>query len=128
MQMLKLACARTACAILVLTLAWPAAADDIAGKYAVEGQEANSGASYSGEAMVQNAGDTYHVVWQIGEQVAIGTGILTEEGFAVTYMMRGAQIPGIALYKVASDGTLSGQFTMLGADSVGEESWSPVAG
>jgi hypothetical protein len=116
-----------AVALLASVLSLPAVADtSLVGKYAVEGREASGGASYKGEAAVAKKGTTYHVVWFIGQQMAIGTGILTDKVFAVTYMTQGTRVPGVALYEVASDGKLSGNFTMLGAGATGQESWTPL--
>lgn len=111
----------------VLSFSVPAAAEtNIVGKYAVEGREAAGGATYKGEAAVAKKGATYHVVWFIGQQMAIGTGILTDNVFAVTYMTQGTRVPGVALYAIGADGKLIGNFTMLGAGATGEESWTPI--
>jgi hypothetical protein len=110
---------------LVLPFGLPAAAADLTGKYAVEGRDPN-GQSYRGEAAVMKKGDTYQVFWLLGDSRAIGTGILSGEVFAVTYVIAGVPVPGIAIYDVADDGQLSGRFTMLGAESVGDETWRPA--
>lgn len=113
-------------AAVVLPLAPPAVAADLSGKYTVEGREP-SGQTYAGEAAVVKRGDTYHVLWALGDTRAVGTGLMAGDVFAVTYMIRGVPIPGVAIYDVAKDGKLSGRFTMLGAQVVGDERWTPVA-
>lgn len=110
---------------LALFLVAPAAAD-VSGNYAVDGRDPNNGTAYRGGAAVVKKGATYHVVWSIGDHRFIGTGILTDGIFAVTYVLPGTQVPGIALYTVGANGHLTGYFTMLGAVTIGEESWTPV--
>jgi hypothetical protein len=110
-------------AVLALPLSLPAAAADLTGKYVVEGREPG-GQSYAGEAAVMRKGDTYQVIWALGGSQAIGTGILDGNVFAVTYVIRGVPVPGIAIYQVNADGGLAGRFTMLGAEIVGDESWT----
>jgi hypothetical protein len=109
---------------LALAIGLPAAAADLGGKYTVEGRDP-SGQTYVGHAAVVRKGDTYQVFWVLGSNQAVGTGILTGDVFAVTYVMRGVPAPGLAIYDVTADGALSGRFTMLGAEIIGEESWKP---
>jgi len=111
---------------LTLAPASPAAASDLGGKYTVQGRDA-SGQSYAGHAAVVRKGDTYHVFWLLGGNEAIGTGILTGAVFAVTYVIRGVPAPGLAIYDVDADGALTGRFTMLGDEMIGEETWTPAA-
>jgi hypothetical protein len=109
-------------AALVVPFGLPAAAADLSGKYAVEGKDPN-GRAYTGEAAVMRKGDTYQVFWLLGDTRAVGTGILTGDIFAVTYIIAGIPVPGLAIYGVGADGALSGQFTMLGSEIVGGETW-----
>lgn len=111
---------------LALASVLPAAASDIGGKYTVQGRDP-SGQAYAGEAAVVRKGDTYQVFWVLGPNQAIGTGILTGDVFAVTYVIRGVPAPGLAIYDVDEDGALSGRFTMLGEEMVGEETWTPAS-
>lgn len=110
---------------LTLAEAPPAVAADIGGKYTVQGRDP-SGQTYAGHAAVVRKGDTYHVFWVLGPNQAIGTGMLTGGVFAVTYVIRGVPAPGLAIYDVDADGALSGRFTMLGEEMVGEETWTPT--
>ncbi len=112
-------------AALTLLPVRPAAAADLGGTYAVEGRDP-SGQTYAGEAAVVKRGETYHVLWALGDTRAIGTGLLMGDVFAVTYIIRGVPVPGVAIYDVTKEGKLSGRFTMLGAQVVGDESWTPV--
>jgi hypothetical protein len=114
-------------AALLLVIGRPAAAADLSGKYTVEGRDPG-GQSYVGEVEVMKKGATYHVLWVLGDSRAIGTGIQNGRVFAVTYVMRGVPLPGIAIYDIARDGRLSGRFTMLGQEVVGDETWTPLGG
>jgi hypothetical protein len=126
---------RTAIALalaLALASVLPAAAEDpggkytdLGGKYTVEGRDP-SGQVYVGEAAVVRKGDTYQVFWVLGTSQAVGTGMMAGDVFAVTYVIRGVPAPGLALYDVDKNGALSGRFTMLGAEIIGEETWTPT--
>ncbi|MFN4282721.1 MAG: hypothetical protein ACK4NA_08785 [Alphaproteobacteria bacterium] len=112
------------CAPLTLGAALPAAAADVNGEYIIEGRDPGGGARYKGQVLVVKEDSTYSVIWKIQNQVLYGTGILQNNTFAVTYLNYGpASAPGLALYDVSDDGTLTGKFTMLGAKSTGVEAW-----
>lgn len=113
---------------LTTTLAVGAAtAAPLDGEYVIEGREPGGGSKYKGQVLVVKEAATYSVIWKIRNQVLFGTGILQNKTFAVTYLNYGpAGAPGLALYDVADDGTLTGQFTMLGAKSLGVEAWIPT--
>jgi hypothetical protein len=107
-------------------LAVPAAAAPLDGEYFIEGRDPGGGSKYKGQVLVIKEDAVYSVIWKIEKQVLYGTGILQNKTFAVTYLNYGpASAPGLALYDVADDGTLTGQFTMLGAKSIGVEAWIP---
>lgn len=109
---------------LTLGAALPATAADVDGEYIIEGRDPGGGARYKGQVLVVKEDSTYSVIWKIQNQVLYGTGILQNKTFAVTYLNYGpASAPGLALYDVSDDGTLTGRFTMLGAKSTGVEAW-----
>ncbi len=104
-----------------------ATAAPLDGEYIIEGREPGGGSKYKGQVLVLKEASTYSVIWKIQNQVLYGTGILQNKTFAVTYLNYGpAGAPGLALYDVADDGTLTGQFTMLGAKNLGVEAWIPT--
>jgi hypothetical protein len=113
--------AATAGALLLGTLATLA---DPAGKYAVKGHTPGTGKSYAGQVMVTKTGDTYQVVWDIGGQIAVGTGIGSANFLVVTYLT-GRQV-GLALYARKADGSWEGRWTQLGGRVVDTENWTPV--
>jgi hypothetical protein len=100
----------------------PAPAADLDGEYEVYGHEMADG-RYTGKAAVQKSGDTYTVVWVFGQDVHRGTGILNGNTFSVIFFVRQSPVPGLAVYKIEGDGTLTGQFTVLGGKKVGAEMW-----
>ena len=104
-----------------------AAAAELEGKYVVEGRDPNGGSRYQGQVVVVKEDATYAVVWKIQNQVLYGTGILQNNVFAVTYLNYGPRTsPGLAIYDMSPEGTLTGRFTQLGAKDVGVEAWIPL--
>lgn len=112
-------------ALLVAAWLTPATAAEIDGEYAVYGHEMADG-RYNGKVAVAKSGDTYAVVWVFGNDIHRGTGILNGDNFSVIFFVRQSPVPGLAVYKVESDGTLTGQFTVLGGKKVGAEMWKRV--
>ena len=101
------------------------AAQDLSGTYTVKGSDPKGAVSYEGEVAVAKLGDTYRVAWALEDHRAVGTGILVEKTFAVTFISQGMPVPGIAVFDVGSTGELTGRFTLLGAKDVGLETWTP---
>ena len=113
---------------LVLSVA-SAQADGIEGVYRVEGNGPESDQAYKGEAQVKKTGDTYTVVWRIGESGHVGTGILTGDVLSIFFQpldRRGA--PGVASFRVIDGKVASGTWTVLGGKVVGVERWTPDRG
>lgn len=114
---------------LALGAAAPAAGAQLDGEYVIEGRDPGGGGKYKGQVLVVKEDATYSVIWKIQNQVLYGTGILQDKSFAVTYLNYGpSSAPGLALYDVADDGTLTGRFTMLGAKNTGVEAWIRTGG
>lgn len=97
-------------------------AQDPTGRYAVEGSNPNGQGAYQGEARVVRAGDVFQVMWSLAGQQHAGTGILQKGLFAVVYQQDGER-PGVALYTLNSNGSLSGTWTSLGGTVLGVETW-----
>lgn len=103
--------------------ALPAAAADFAGKYAVRGTDPDGGSDYTGVVtLTQTAEAIYSVVWKIGGDTFIGTGIGGAEGLAVGY--KSGSNTGIAIYRQDPDGAVKGVWTYAGGKKIGEEVWS----
>lgn len=105
-----------------------ALAADISGKYSLDGSNPGTAGEYTGTALVQKKGDAYIVGWKIGDQELAGTGILDGNSFAVVYIARNNKsAPGLVLYTVLPNGTLTGKFTSLGGNALGTETWTPFS-
>lgn len=92
-----------------------AQADGIEGVYRVEGNGPESDQAYKGEAQVKKTGDTYTVVWRIGESGHVGTGILTADVLSIFFQpldRRGA--PGVASFRIIDGKVANGTWTVLG--------------
>lgn len=127
----------SAAAVTFLTLAGAMAGPE--GTYSVEGTSPGSGSTYSGSVNVERTGDTYQVVWNIGDAVHIGSGLgaaPTKRGtiigpaddadfvLAVSYLS-GPESFGLAYYIEQEDGTWKGIWTYGGSESIGTETWIP---
>lgn len=98
-----------------------AALADPVGRYAVSGTNPGGDSKYSGDVSVERTGDTYRVVWQVGGQRYVGTGIGDKNFLAVSY--RSGDQTGLALYAENDDGTWIGVWTYAGGKQVGTERW-----
>jgi hypothetical protein len=106
-----------------------AQAESIEGVYQVEGTGPESEQAYKGEAQVKKTGDTYTVVWRIGESGHVGTGILTADVLSIFFQpldRRGS--PGVASFRVIAGKITDGTWTVLGGKVVGKERWVPDRG
>ena len=99
----------------------PAMADDPVGRYDVSGTNPGNRGTYSGSATVEKTGDTYRVVWQIGSDRYVGTGVGNSEFIAVSY--RFGNESGLALYG-ASERGWKGVWAYSGGQQLGSEVWT----
>ena len=102
--------------VLFAGVAWA----DPVGKYDVTGTNPGGKSSYSGEVTVERTGDTFRVVWMVGGQRYVGTGIGNGEFIAVSY--RSGDQTGLALYAQEGDGFV-GVWTYSGGKQIGTEKW-----
>ena len=106
-----------------------AAAEGIDGVYRVEGHSPGSSETYKGQAQIKKTGDTYTVVWRIGESGHVGTGILRGNVLSIFFQpLDRRAAPGIASFLVAGDKVTEGTWTVLGGNAVGVERWIPDPG
>jgi hypothetical protein len=89
------------------------------GHYEVDGNTMGGG-TYSGTVDVTATGDTYHVVWSIGNETFIGTGIGNDSFMAISYAS--GSNTGIALY-APNGGDWSGVWTYAGGTTISTETW-----
>lgn len=114
-------------AVSLFALSSVAFAQDIAGHYRLEGANPGWAGRYTGAVEVTKSGDTFQVVWRIGGQTQQGMGVVTGEIFSVGYQQQGAS-PGIAVYELGGDGSLSGTWAPIGSPALGIELWTPDGG
>ncbi len=99
---------------------WPAWAADPVGRYVVHGANPGGG-EYSGTATVEKTGDTYKVVWKVGGQTYVGTGIGDHGFIAISY--KSGNETGLALYGEDGDGW-KGVWTYQKGVTLGLENWT----
>jgi hypothetical protein len=113
---------KLAVALLASTLAAaPCFAGEPTGQYSVQGANPGGQGQYSGRVDVTRTGDTFRVVWQIGNQRFVGTGIGTDEAIAVSYSSGNST--GLAIYLQDGDGW-RGVWTYAGGTQLGTENWA----
>lgn len=107
---------------LLVGLAGSAAAQR-AGLYDVSGTNLD-GTPYTGLAQIQPAGLSSFVIrWRIGNQVVEGVGFASGRTIAVAYGL--AQQPGVGIYTLNPDGSMEGEWTVVGAPANGRERLVP---
>ncbi len=106
-----------------LALAGPAAAQDIGGRYVVQGTGFD-GAAYGGQAEISLTSDyTCRIVWNTGGQISEGICMRQNNVFAASYIIEGRV--GMVIYTVGGDGAMQGTWTVDGVNAVGTESLYP---
>ena len=106
-------------AALLLSAVTAYGADPV-GKYSVQGANPGGAGEYSGTVSVEKTGETYRVIWVVGGQRYIGTGIGNKDFIAVSY--KSGSETGLALYG-ADGGNWAGIWTYAGGKTVGPEIW-----
>jgi hypothetical protein len=123
---------------IVLALGISAASAGPTGVYGVEGQNPGDGSVYTGEVAVERTGATYVVVWRVGNDEYVGTGIGAanskgmvtfgdaagnDTAIAVSYVS--GDTFGLALFVEQQNGQWKGIWTYGGSDAIGAETWTP---
>lgn len=113
-------------ALLALLLALPGAARaQQTGIYDLTGTNPD-GTAYEGSVMLQQVGIvSWRVVWSISGERIEGVGMSSGNIFSVTYAL--AQRTGLGIFTVNPDGTMYGQWTVLGSTGIGTETLRPQA-
>jgi hypothetical protein len=116
---------RLSIALLSLaTLALPAAAGDLSGRYAVTGTNFD-GSSYKGEAEIVITSDsTCAIAWSIAGRESGGICMPNGNAMAAAYEMDGDI--GLVIYKIEGDGTLKGVWTIAGQRGQGTDVLTPI--
>ena len=105
-----------------LALASPAQAQRN-GLYNVAGVNPD-GSAYTGQMIVQQVGlASWRVAWQVGGNRFEGYGMSAGPVFSVGFIL--GERPGIAIYQLGPNGTMSGQWTLVGSSAIGTENLTP---
>lgn len=109
-----------------------------AGVYDVAGKNPGDGSAYQGAVAVERNGATYTVVWKVGDDEYIGTGVgaasvkgsmmfgdAAENDTAVAVSYVSDATFGLALFVEQANGQWKGIWTYGGSDKIGSETWTP---
>jgi hypothetical protein len=116
---------RTICSLIFLAVATAAGAEtpQLHSTYDVVGTNPN-GSKYAGTVDVKVISDaTFAIRWTIGGSTINGFGMRMNDAVTATYTISGQ--PGLVIYEVAKDGTLSGLWAIRGQDGNGTERLTP---
>ena len=109
--------------VLVSALAGQVSAQDIGGRYSVEGTNLD-GSPYRGTADVRLISETScTIVWQTGDTTSQGICMRSGGVFAASYRL--GDSVGMVIYRVEVDGSLHGAWTIAGVDGSGTEILTP---
>ena len=82
------------------------------------------GSSYTGTVTIKIISDTtFSIEWKIGSSVTKGFGMRMNDNLSATYMLDGQ--PGLVMYKVLADGSMSGIWAIKGQPGNGSEVLTP---
>jgi len=109
---------------VLASLGTPAAAQR-SGVYDVTGTNLD-GSPYTGTAQLQAVGlSSFAILWEIRGQVVEGVGFASGRTIAVAYGL--SQRPGIGIYTLNPDGSMDGEWTIIGAPANATERLVPRA-
>jgi len=95
----------------------------LASSYKAVGKNGD-GSSYTGTVAVKIISDTtFSIEWKLGDSVIKGFGMRMNDTLSATYMLNGQ--PGLIIYKVQADGSLSGIWAIKGESGNGSEVLTP---
>jgi hypothetical protein len=113
---------RLVLALALMLFATPALAQRD-GIYEVSGTNLD-GTSYTGLAQIRAVGiNSFSIVWRIGNTIIEGAGMASGRTVAVSYGQ--AQRPGMGIYLLNPDGSMDGEWTIVGAPAIGRERLVP---
>lgn len=108
----------------LLALAPPAAAQNVGGRYEVQGTNFD-GTPYRGVAEITvTSRNTCRIVWQTGNTSSRGICMRNNNSFSASYQL-GNSI-GLVIYEMAPDGSMRGLWTIADRNGVGSENLFPI--
>jgi hypothetical protein len=111
-------------ALIMGALAVPAAAQELGGRYQVQGKNFD-GSSYSGTAeIVVTSRNTCRITWVTGGTTSQGICMRNGPAFSAAYRL-GSAI-GLVIYEIKPSGTLEGLWTIADKTGVGGEVLIPM--
>jgi hypothetical protein len=124
---------------LLIALGPSVALADPVGKYQLRGTNPDNSGEYAGTVSVTRTGDTYKVVWSIGDTQTIGVGIggrmvgegyqmgpASEEDSILSVAYKSGDTVGTAIYYEDPDGVWRGAWAYDGSTQSATESWTPT--
>jgi hypothetical protein len=105
-----------------VALATPAAAQRN-GNYALSGTNPD-GSAYDGQVVMQQVGIvSWRVTWDVAGDRIEGIGMSSGEVMSVFYQL--GQRSGMGIFFINADGSMTGQWTVLGSSGIGTETLTP---
>ena len=93
------------------------------GTYDVSGVNPD-GTGYNGTLTLQQVGlASWRTAWQIGQARIEGYAMSAGPVFSIGFVV--GERPGIAIYQVGENGSLTGQWTLVGSNGIGTETLTP---
>jgi hypothetical protein len=112
-----------ASALILLASVATATAQNLPGKYSVQGTNLD-GSLYSGTAeIVATSETTCRIVWHTGSTTSSGICMRNGASFAAGYVL--GESVGLVVYEMMADGSLKGAWTIAEEEGVGYETLTP---
>lgn len=111
--------------LAVSLIAFAAQAEDLSGKYRIEGRNATGSGTYTGEVQIVRTGEAYQLRWLLQQGGMIGMGVVLDKILSVTFQGRNGPA-GIAAFRINGDGSLAGIWAEPGGKALGTETWIPA--
>ncbi|MBL0372739.1 hypothetical protein JJB09_11925 [Rhizobium sp. KVB221] len=122
---------------LVAVATASAALADPVGKFKVQGTNPDDSGDYTGTVSVTRTGETYKVVWTVGETETIGIGLgghtvgssyrlgpASPQDNVISIAYNSGEGAGIALYTEDADGVWHGVWALEGEEKSATETWT----
>lgn len=110
-------------ALVCLVLAATPAAAQRSGLYDLSGTNPD-GSAYSGEVAMQQVGIvSWRIIWGVAGERIEGIGMSSGNVLAVMYQL--GQRTGMGIFNINADGSMAGQWTVLGSSGIGTETLTP---